>query len=150
MEKLLVPEDAPLKAGETYEMNFQYVGPDWTWWKATQIALFETSVNGKGSNYIQILGENYLDDGVIIRFRVRDNERVQTAGITVAVIAAVLVAGFIFLSFRECRIMKESDNEVGSTAYVEAENSKSTMTFAAGGVLLLLAGVIGWVLWRKR
>jgi hypothetical protein len=121
MVKTEIDKDEPLYPGDKIEMHFTYLGPNWVYLHAAELALLEWTLKQKNP-YWEMLSWQSLEDKLILEFLIKEPPAelevpVQKASfVTAAIIAAIVLGAGLFTWLSLDKIYKITESPAGQVA----------------------------------
>lgn len=122
-----IDKDEPLYPGDVIEMHFEAYGPNWTYLRASELAMLEWTLRRKHPEWELVRwNQDSAPDTLILTFKILDptqaDPQVQQAGavaiITGSVIAVAVVGAGLFTWLALKKIVRLTESPAGQVALV--------------------------------
>jgi len=143
--KFEIDKDEPLFSGDVIEMHFKYLGPNWLYLRAAELALLQGQLEKKHPNWEMLFWES-LEDKLVLQFLVKEppgeaQVQVQKASVvTPIIIAATVIGGGVFMWLSLDKIYKITESPAGKIALAGTGSL---------GIAILVIAVL-WLLYQFR
>jgi len=142
MLKTEIPKDEPLFPGDKIEMRFKFLGPNWVYLHAAELAIIEYKLRQKHPYWKMVSWDSTSDpERLILEFEIKgpspeETPQVMQAGVvTGVIIAATVIGGGLFMWLSLEAVYKITDSPAGKVALAGA-GSMGIGTVIIAGLLL--------------